>query len=208
MNFIFSKKEIPRIAFLISGRGSNMGAILKNIKAKKLKAKPVMVFSDKADAQGLQKAKTFGVETKSFSPKEFLKFEEYEAELVKVLKDKQVEWVICAGYMRLVRKNILENYKNRIVNIHPALLPSFPGLKAQKQALDYGVRYSGCTVHLIDEGCDTGPIVLQKVVDILPDDTEETLSKRILKAEHETYSLALKKLFNGFELNNRTIIFK
>ena len=185
-----------------------MAAVLKNIKQKKLKATPVLVFSDNEKAEGLQKAKAFGVEIKSFSPKSFSSFEEYEKELVKTLKEKRVEWIVCAGYMRLVRKTILENFENKIVNIHPALLPSFPGLKAQKQALDYGVRYAGCTVHLIDAGCDTGPIVLQKVVEVSPKDTETSLSRKILKAEHEIYSQALKKLFNGFELSGRTVVFK
>ncbi|MDH5718447.1 MAG: phosphoribosylglycinamide formyltransferase [Spirochaetia bacterium] len=208
MKIFANKEKMPRIAFLISGRGSNMTAILKKIKEKKLKANPVLVFSDNEKAEGLKKAKLFNVPVLSFSPKKYNSFEEYEQALVKILKENKVEWVICAGYMRLLKKTVLTAYENRIVNIHPALLPSFPGLKAQKQAVDYGVKFSGCTIHLIDEGCDTGPIVIQSVIEVLPKDNEETLSKKILKLEHDTYWRALKKLFDGFILKDRKITFK
>ena len=190
-------KPGPRIAFLISGRGSNMVAILKKIKQRKLKAEPVLVFSDKSNAAGLAKARSYGLQTHSFSPRDFSSFEEFEKNLVTLLKSQKIEWIVCAGYMRILRDTMLKAFPGKIVNIHPALLPSFPGLRAQKQAIDSGVKISGCTVHIVDSGVDTGPIVMQSAVKVEPGDNEESLSKRIIKSEKEIYWRALKLLFTG-----------
>lgn len=202
------KKSKPRIAFLISGRGSNMATILKQIKEKKLKAHAAFVFSDRADAAGLEKARKAGIPAESFSVKQFNSKIEYEKKLVERLKAHQVDWVVCAGYMRILGSTVLEAYPYRITNIHPSLLPAFPGLRAQQQALDYGVKHSGCTIHFVDAGMDTGPIIAQKVVEVKPGDTEETLARRIMKAEHETYWRALKSVFRGFEIDKRKVILK
>ena len=201
-----SKNRSPRIAFLISGRGSNMSAILRKILDKKLHANPVLVFSDKKSALGLEKAQKFNIPTKTFALKDFNSKEAYEKELVNVLKKAKVEWVVCAGYMKILGSTMVDAFEERIVNIHPALLPSFPGLHAQKQALEYGVQFSGCTVHFVDKGVDTGPIILQQVVTVLKNDTEASLSKRILKTEHDSYWQALKKVFKGYSIQNRKVI--
>ncbi|MCS6984912.1 MAG: phosphoribosylglycinamide formyltransferase [Leptospiraceae bacterium] len=197
-----------RIAIFISGRGSNMRSLLERIKKGDLKAQCEFVFSDRHDAPGLQKAQHYGVTTYSFGVKEFSSKERYEAELLRLLQKHQVEFIVCAGYMKLIGKTLLDAYPYRIVNIHPSLLPAFPGLRAQKQALDYGVRYSGCTVHFIDEGVDTGPIIAQAVCEVSPKDTEESLSRKILKLEHELYWRALQKIFAGYEIKGRRVIFK
>ena len=184
----------PKIAILISGRGSNMQVILERVKDGSLPVEIVLVFSDNPEAEGLQIAKTAGVVTAAFSPSEFEKFSIYEEKVVNILKQAQAEWVICAGYMRIIKKTILSNYQGKILNIHPALLPSFRGLNAQKQALESGVKISGCTVHFVDEGVDSGPIIAQTAVDVFDEDTVADLTKRILKAEHETYWKAIKKI--------------
>lgn len=184
----------PRLVFLISGRGSNLGAILKQIKKKKLKANPVLVFSDKANALGLEKAAKLGIANTTFSPKDFTSFQEYEQNLVRVLQEVKAEYIVCAGYMRILKDTFLQHYEGRIFNIHPSLLPSFPGLKPQRQALQHGVKVTGCTVHFVDSGLDTGRIIAQSPVFIKAKDTEETLSKRILKAEHDLYWRAIQSV--------------
>lgn len=183
-----------------------MAAILKQIFKGKLKVNPVLVFSDQPAAKGLELAKSYGLETHSFSPKDFSNRNDYEAALAELLKEKSIDWVIAAGYMRILKAPILNTFPDRVLNIHPSLLPAFTGLKAQKQALDYGVRYTGCTVHLVDAGMDTGPIITQTIVSINPDDTEQTLSRRILKAEHDTYWRAIKSVIAGFRRDGRQII--
>lgn len=203
----FSKKEKAKIAFLISGRGSNMKAILKKIAEKKLNADPVLVFSDKPDAQGLEIAKSFGVKTASFTPKSMGSKEAYEEKIVELLKSAGAEWIVCAGYMRILNQTILTAYKNKIINVHPSLLPAFPGLKAQRQAVEYGVRYSGCTVHFVDDGVDTGPIIAQRVVAVEAGDTEESLSRKILKEEHDLYWRAIQIVVNGFCIDGRRVEF-
>ena len=186
----------PRIAFLISGRGSNMQAILNRVQDKNLSVDVAMVFSDKAKAEGLNIARSAGVLTETFAPSEFASFLEYETKLVSILQREKVDWIICAGYMRILKKTILENFKGKIINIHPSLLPAFRGLDAQKQALDYGVKISGCTVHFVDEGVDSGPIIAQCPVEVLDGDTVNDLTQRILKAEHETYWKAIQKVIS------------
>jgi len=182
-----------RVAILVSGRGSNMEAILRVKEAGGLpNAEIALVLSDNADAPALEKAQKFGVKTVFVDPKPYRKKrEEYDAAVLDVLRENNIQFIVLAGFMRLLSHVLIDAYPNRIINIHPALLPAFPGLHAQKQALDHGVKVSGCTVHIVDGGVDTGPIILQAVVPVLSDDTEETLSERILEYEHRLLPRAL-----------------
>jgi phosphoribosylglycinamide formyltransferase-1 len=182
-----------RVAILVSGRGSNMEAILKVKESGGLpNADIALVLSDNVNAPALEKAQKFGVKTVFVDPKPYRKkHEEYDAAVLKVLQDNNIEFIVLAGFMRLLSRVLIDAYPNRIINIHPALLPAFPGLHAQKQALDHGVKVSGCTVHIVDGGVDTGPIILQAVVPVLTDDTEEMLSERILEYEHRLMPRAL-----------------
>jgi phosphoribosylglycinamide formyltransferase-1 len=197
--------NFPRIALLISGQGSNMKVIIKKAREGLLKINPVLVFSDNPNARGLDAAKELGVETESFRPKDFSSFKEYEQELVKRLVDLRVDLIICAGYMRLLKQNILNAFKYKIINIHPALLPSFPGLDAQVQAFEYGVKVTGCTVHFIDEGVDTGPVIMQKEVYVDDQDTLESLTRKIQEAEHDTYWRAIDLVINGYTVEGRRV---
>ena len=182
-----------RVAILVSGRGSNMDSILKEKNKVNLpEAEIAVVISNKPDAPALKKAEKAGVKTLVIESKPFKgRRDEYDAELLNALKKEKIEFIVLAGFMRIITPVLIEAYPNRIINIHPALLPAFPGLHAQKQALDYGVKVSGCTVHFVDSGVDTGPIILQAVVPVLPSDTEDDLSARILKFEHRLLPKAL-----------------
>ncbi|MFB5648321.1 MAG: phosphoribosylglycinamide formyltransferase, partial [Candidatus Nitrosomaritimum aestuariumsis] len=182
---------------LISGRGSNMEAILKSIKRKKIPIKPTIVISNKADAKGLKIAQKMGVKTEVIESKGFKgSRSEYDKKIIYALTKNGVtpkNGLVClAGFMRIISPEFVKKYKNKIINIHPALLPAFPGLDAQKQAVDYGAKFSGVTVHFVDSGVDTGPIILQKVVKVNDGDTEEALAKRILAKEHQAYPEAVK----------------
>ena len=174
-----------------------MEAILKSIKRKKIPINPRIVISNKPDAKGLKIAQRFGIKTEVIESAG-LKGDrwEYDKKIVAVLTKNGVtpkNGLVClAGFMRIISPQFIRKYKNRIMNIHPALLPSFPGLHAQEQAVKYGAKYSGCTVHFVDEGVDTGPIILQSVVKVKNGDTESSLSKRILEKEHQTYSEAVR----------------
>jgi len=188
---------LQNLAILISGRGSNMEAILKSIKRKKIPINPKVVISNKPDAKGLKIAQKLGIKTEIIeSPR--LKGDrwEYDKKIVSVLTKYGVtpkNGLIClAGFMRILSPQFIRKYKNRIMNIHPALLPSFSGLHAQQQAVKYGAKYSGCTVHFVDEGVDTGPVIIQAVVKVKDDDIENTLSKRILVKEHQMYPEAVR----------------
>jgi len=185
------------IVVLVSGRGSNLQAIIDSIDAGGLPAKILCVISDKPDAFGLERAKKHGIETIPLEYKRFKNKDDYEKELLKILKDKGPDLICLAGYMRIVGKGLISAFRHKIINIHPALLPSFPGLDSQKQALEYGVKVSGCTVHFVDEGCDTGPVILQKTVTVLENDTEGSLSARILEKEHIAYPEAIKLIAEG-----------
>ncbi len=190
-----------RVAVLLSGRGSNFEAIYQSSLKEETCFQIVVVISDKEDARGLERAREFGLPAFFVSPKELKPKEVYERKIVAILQEYRVDLVCLAGYMRIVGQQLLDAYKGRIMNIHPALLPSFPGLHAQQQALDYGVKVSGCTVHFIDSGVDTGPIILQAAVEVKDNDTEETLSQRILKEEHKIYSRAITLFFtNGLKM--------
>lgn len=186
-----------KLAVLASGRGSNFLAIQESIKRGELNADICIVISDKKDALALDKARDEGISAVCIEPVRYSSKDEYEMEIVRELQNKDVDLVVLAGYMRLVGKEFLKAYPHRIVNIHPALLPSFQGLHAQRQAVDYGVKYSGCTVHLVDDGMDTGPIILQTVVPVYDSDTEDSLSERILIQEHKIYSQALQYIAEG-----------
>ena len=190
------------LAILISGRGSNMENILKAVKKNKIPIKPVLVISNKPDAKGLTIAQKLGVKTEVVESNGLKGGNwEYDSKLVSVLEKYKVtpqNGLIClAGFMRIMSPEFIRHYKGRIMNIHPAILPSFPGLHSQRQALEYGVKYSGCTVHFVDEGVDTGPIILQSIVKIKDNDTEEIISKKILEQEHKIYPKAVKLFAKG-----------
>ena len=179
------------LGILLSGRGSNFGAIAENVLTGKLPCEIGCVISNVADAPGLERAREWGLKAYHLDGrgKERVAF---DAEVAARLRSDNVDYVCLAGYMRLLSAQFVEAFPNRILNIHPSLLPAFPGLQAQRQALQYGVRYSGCTVHFVDEGLDTGPIILQAVVPVLAGDDEESLSARILAEEHRIYSEAIR----------------
>lgn len=179
-------------AVFISGRGSNFLALLKNIEKGVLKNCHIaVVFSNNPNAKGLEYAEKAGIKTIVIPSKNRSDRAEYDKEIINALSEYNIDLICLAGYMRIITEELVEAYKNRIINIHPALLPAFPGLHAQKQALDYGVKVSGCTVHFVDGGMDTGPVILQKTVPVYDNDTEDTLSARILEQEHIAYSEAL-----------------
>ena len=195
-----------KLAVLASGRGSNFLALSEAIQAGKLNADICVLISDQIEAPALSRARAIGINALFISPKAYNSREEYESEIVRNLKSLDIDIIVLAGYMRLVGKVLLEAYKLRILNIHPALLPSFTGLHAQRQAVDYGVKFSGCTVHFVDDGMDTGPIVMQAVVPVLADDTEDVLAERILVEEHRIYSQALQLLAEGrISVEGRTV---
>ena len=198
-----------KIGILISGRGSNMIAIVEAVQSGLIPDSEVaVVISDKTSAEGLIKAKERGIETLIISRNGRTR-EEHDAEIIAELKTRNVELVCLAGYMRLLSKDFVRAFPNRITNIHPSLLPSFKGLDAQKQAIDYGVKVSGCTVHFVDEDLDHGAIILQKAVEVADDDTAESLSKRILEYEHALYTEAIKKIVEGkVEIRGRRVIAK
>lgn len=183
-----------KIGILISGRGSNMVALVDAVKRGEIPDSEIaVVISDKASAAGVQKAKERGVETVVIERGGRTR-EEHDAEIVAELGQRGVELVCLAGYMRLLSKDFVNAFENRIVNIHPSLLPAFPGLNVQQQAIDQGVKVSGCTVHFVDENLDAGPIILQKAIEVRDDDTAETLGTRILEQEHAAYVEAVKQI--------------
>jgi len=174
-----------------------MEAILKSIKRKKIPINPAVIISNKSDAKGLKIAQRLGIKTEVIESKDFKgSRSDYDKKIISTLEKYGVtpkNGLVClAGFMRIISPEFVKKYKNRIINIHPALLPAFPGLDAQKQAVEYGSKYSGCTVHFVDSGVDTGPIILQSIVKIRKGDTEKTLSKRILAKEHQAYSEAIR----------------
>ncbi len=186
-----------KLGILISGRGSNMLAIANAVKSGQIPHSEIaVVISDKSSAIGLSKARELGIETLAI-PRNGRFREEHDAEIIAELNNRNVEFVCLAGYMRLLSADFIKAFPNKIINIHPSLLPSFAGLDAQKQAIDYGVKASGCTVHFVDEQLDHGAIIAQKTVEVLSDDTAETLSARILEHEHELYIEALKMIVGG-----------
>jgi phosphoribosylglycinamide formyltransferase-1 len=189
-------EKLP-IAVLISGGGTNLQAIIDAIAGNRLDAKIEVVLSNRADAFGLVRAKNHGIPTEILDHKAFPSREAYDQAIVDLLRARSVQLVALAGFMRLLSPVLVRAFSNRIMNIHPALLPSFPGLHVQKKALEHGVRFSGCTVHFVNEACDEGPIIIQAVVPVFPDDSEEQLAERILQQEHRIYPRAIQLYAEG-----------
>lgn len=184
--FSGKNKAMPRIVILISGQGSNMRAILSKIRQRKLAAECVLVLSDR-EATGLVLARTFGVKAELFAKHKDESREAFDTRLAARIHKENPALVVCAGYLKIITRPLLTAFPRRILNIHPSLLPAFPGLKAQQQALDYGVKITGCTIHLVDEGVDTGRILAQSPVAVKKGDSVAALSRRILAAEHDLY---------------------
>ena len=183
---------MKKIAVLVSGGGSNLQSIIDSVESGYLKIQIAVVLSNKEETYGLTRAENHGIPAEILKHGDFESREEFEARLIEILDGYGVDLVVLAGFMRVLTPLFVSHYHHRIINIHPAILPSFPGTHGQKQALDYGVRFSGCTTHFVDEGTDTGPIIIQAIVPILPDDTEESLGTRILKEEHRIFPESLK----------------
>ncbi len=173
-----------KIGVLISGTGTNLQAILEAIQAGTLNAEVCVVVSNQAEALGLERARAAGIPAVAISHRDYLSREAFDVALVAELCRHEVEWVVLAGFMRIVTNVLLEAFPDRVVNIHPALLPAFPGVQAQKQALDYGVKITGCTVHFVESGVESGPIIAQRSLEVLPADDEASLSRRLLTLEH------------------------
>jgi phosphoribosylglycinamide formyltransferase-1 len=199
---------VIRLAILLSGRGSNFAAIHDAIANGTLDAQIVAVISNKPDAAGIARAMELGYEAYVVNNKAFANRAAHEAEVLRLLADANPDFVVLAGYMRLLSAAFIDAYRNRIVNIHPSLLPSFPGVDAQAQAIAHGVKMSGCTVHFVDEGLDAGPIIVQRAVPVLDGDDAAALSARILEQEHGAYVEALQKLSGRrYVIDGRRVIF-
>jgi len=196
------------IAVLVSGRGSNLQSIIDSIESGNIPdARVSVVISDVKNAFALERARTHGIDAVFIDPRAFVDKKAYEQELLGILGQYDIGLILLAGYMRIVGREVIEAYRNRIINIHPALLPSFKGLHAQKQAFDYGVKVSGCTVHFVDEGMDTGPIILQRAVPVLEGDNADTLAARILEQEHQIFPEAVKLFVEGkLKVEGRIVI--
>jgi phosphoribosylglycinamide formyltransferase-1 len=198
--------DILKLGILISGNGSNLQSIIDHIEKGSLKATIKIVISNNPDAYGLTRAKKHGIPIVVLKNGDFKNKEDFDLELINILKNNSVDLVILAGFMRIITSALLNAFPQKIMNIHPALLPSFPGIHGQKQALEYGVKLSGCTVHFVDEGVDTGPIIIQSAVQVFDDDTEETLAARILKEEHRIYPQAIQLFAEGkIEIKGRRV---
>lgn len=197
------------LVILISGRGSNLQAIIDAVKSGQVSAQIKAVISNVPGVQGLERAKKHGVPAVVINHKDYSDKKAYEAQLLKTIDAYNPDLICLAGYMRIVGEKIIKKYRWKIINIHPALLPQFPGLHAQRQAIEAGVKESGCTVHFVDEGCDTGPIILQKTVPVLPGDTEASLSARILTEEHKLYPKTIQLISEGrVNIKDRKVIIK
>ena len=200
------ERRRPRVGILISGRGSNMAALVQAMRDGAVPALPAIVISNVPAAAGLATAAAWGIDTAVVDHKGVRPREAHERKVIELLERQQVEIVCLAGYMRRLSPVMVEAYRGRILNVHPALLPAFPGLDSQKAALDHGVKVAGCTVHFVDEHVDHGPIVLQATVPVEDDDTVLTLSARILEREHEIYPKALALLASGrLEIDGRRV---
>lgn len=196
-----------RMGVLLSGRGSNFEALADSVAAGRIPdAEIAIVVSNREDAPGLERARARGIEARAI-PSKGLEREAYDRLVAAALQEKKVDLVCLAGYMRLLSPYFVAAFPKRILNIHPSLLPAFPGLEAQRQALEHGAKFSGCTVHFVDENLDAGPIVLQAVVPIVDDDTVETLTERILREEHRIYSEAVRIVLEGrYRIENRRVL--
>lgn len=189
--------EKLKLAVLASGYGSNLQAIIDECNSGNIPADISVVISDVENAYAVQRAKNAGIESIWVNPKEYPSRENYENKVIKILKEKKIALVVLAGYMKLVGKEFIDNFPNRIMNIHPSILPSFPGTHGIRDAFEYGVKVTGVTVHFVDEGCDTGPIILQETVEINGNDTLDTLEEKIHKVEHKLFPKAIKLFAEG-----------
>ncbi len=197
-----------RVAVLLSGRGSNYAALQEAVSHDELPADIVLVVSNRRRAGGLEIARNYGVETAVIPKRAQTTREQHEQEILQALESAGVEWVCLAGYMRLLSPRFVAAYPERVLNIHPSLLPAFPGLHVHQQALDHGVRVSGCTVHLVDDGLDSGPIVVQRAVAVHDDDDADSLAARILEQEHQAYPEALRRLLTeAWRVDGRRVVF-
>ncbi|MCK4535773.1 MAG: phosphoribosylglycinamide formyltransferase [Desulfuromonadales bacterium] len=195
-----------RLGVLASGGGTNLQAIIDSCQDGSLDATIALVLTNNPDAGALERAHQAGIQTVCVNHRDFSKREDFDHAVVKSLQDAGVELVVLAGFMRIITQTFLDAFPLRVINIHPALLPAFPGLHVQQQAIDYGARFSGCTVHFLDSGVDTGPIIIQAVVPVLPDDTVDSLSARILEQEHCIYPRAIQLLAKGrVHVNGRLV---
>lgn len=201
--------NILKIGVLASGRGSNFQSIIDAIDGGRLRASIEILITDNPSAFAIERAKKHNIKYLFIDPGAFSTKDEFFEKIGDELKARGIDLVVLAGFMRIVRKPLIDAYRNKIMNIHPAILPSFPGLHGQRQALQYGAKISGCTVHFVDEGMDTGPIIIQAAVPVFPDDTEDSLSERILKFEHKIYPEAIR-LFSEerLEIEGRTVKIK
>jgi len=201
--------NIFKLAVLVSGRGSNLQAIIDSIDREELDAHLSIVISNTKDAMALKRAEKHGIKTIFIDPSTYLSSKEYDKALVLKLKEFSIDLICLAGYMRILGEEVIQTFEKKIINIHPSLLPAFPGLNAQKQAINHGVKFSGCTVHFVDSGVDSGPIILQAVVPVYDNDDEKSLSKRILEQEHCLYPKAIKMIQEKkIRLNGRTVTSK
>ena len=201
--------NIFKLAVLVSGRGSNLQAIIDSIDREELDAHLSIVISNTKDAMALKRAEKHGIKTIFIDPSTYLNSKEYDKALVLKLKEFSIDLICLAGYMRILGEEVIQTFEKKIINMHPSLLPAFPGLNAQRQAINHGVKFSGCTVHFVDSGVDSGPIILQTVVPVYDNDDEKSLSKRILEQEHYLYPKAIKMIQeNKIGLNGRTVTSK
>jgi phosphoribosylglycinamide formyltransferase-1 len=204
-----SPQKNGRIAIFLSGRGSNFMAIHDAIVAGTINAEIVLVFSNKKEARGLQIARERNLETLHLNPKEYPSKEAYDEAIIQEIQKRDVDLICLAGYMKILTPLFCNTFKNKVMNIHPALLPSFPGLHVQQKAIDWGVRYSGATVHFVTADVDMGPIIMQAAVPVLQDDTEDSLSERILEQEHKIYPEAVRLYFEGsLEVKGRRVFIR
>lgn len=202
-------KNLLSIGVLASGRGSNLQAIIDAVESKRLSARIVCVISDKKDAQALDRARQHGAKAIFLDPRGYDSRQDYDQALVECLRSHEVELVCLAGFMRILSPAFVQAFPGQILNIHPSLLPSFPGLKVQRKALEHGVKFSGCTVHFVTEEVDAGPIVIQASVPVLDGDTEESLSERILAEEHKIYPQAIQWIADGrLKLEGRRVLLR
>lgn len=196
-----------RLGVLVSGRGSNLQAIIDGIESGRIDARIEVVISDNPEAYAIERCKRHSVPYEVIERKNFGDRKSFEEAIAKLLKEKGAELIVLAGFMRILSGNFLRHFTNRVINIHPSLIPAFQGLHAQKQAVDFGARFSGCTVHIVDESVDGGPVIVQAVVPILPDDTEEKLSERILSFEHRVLPQTIQWFAEGrVEVNGRKVV--
>ena len=198
--------NVFKLAVLVSGRGSNLQAIIDSIEREELNAHISTVISSTRDAMALKRAEKHGIKTIFIDPTAYLNSKEYDKALIEKLKKFSIDLICLAGYMRILGEEVIQTFKEKIINIHPSLLPAFPGLNAQKQAIVHGVKFSGCTVHFVDSGIDSGPIILQTAVPVYDNDDEKSLSKRILEQEHYLYPKAINMIKeNQIKINGKTV---